>query len=366
MPTRPADNDTGVAEIAALPSAIAPPPSRKPTDESGRFNELSRQIKHDGLLDDCTGWYVRKVLINLGLLAGGLVALLLLGDSWWQLLVACWFGIVAVQFAFMFHESGHNAMFRSKAAAALVGYVSANLVNGVSFGWWVGHHSRHHSHPNHLTLDPDIGRRTAIFDIKQYDTRSRRGRFIVRHQHVLFFVLLTLESYKMQKNAVKQILGRKVRRPLLEGVLIVAHVAIYLAVVFLVLPPVLGVAFIVVQQAVAGLYFGLLFAPNHKGMVVRDDERERLDWLERQVLTSRNISPSPVIDWLYGGLNYQIEHHLYPAMPQPHLAAARRLTMAYCADKGISYHEVGIVASYREVAHFLHEVSAPTRRRRAA
>ncbi|WP_457030213.1 fatty acid desaturase family protein [Kitasatospora sp. P5_F3] len=329
---------------------------------SATFSELLKRVKAEGLLDFDPRYYVRRLVLNTAMILGGLVAFFELGDSWWQLLVAAWMGLCGAQSSFMWHDAGHKSMFRSKKAASIVGYFHANFVNGVSYGWWVNHHNRHHSHPNHLELDPDIGRRTAIFDIKQYATRRGVQRFIVRYQSVLFFVLLTLEGFKMQRTAVKAIAKGETKYPVLESALIALRAALYLGAVFVVLPPALGVAFILVQTAVLGVYFGMLFAPNHKGMDVRDGEEETLDWLERQVLTSRNINPSPLIDFLYGGLNYQVEHHLFPAMAQKHLARARELTMQYCAERGVPYREVGFWASYREVASFLHEVSAPVRR----
>ncbi|MEU1089950.1 fatty acid desaturase family protein [Streptomyces sp. NPDC005576] len=329
---------------------------------SATFAELLKRVKAEGLLDLAPRYYIGRLVLNTALLAAGLVAFFALGDSWWQLLVAVWMGLCGGQSAFMWHDAGHKAMFRNKGLASAVGYFHANFVNGVSYGWWVNHHNRHHSNPNHLDKDPDIGRRTAIFDLKQYESRRGAKRFIVRYQSTLFFVLLVLESLKMHKTAVIAIAGGQTKRPVLESALLLLRLGIYLTAVFAVLPPLMGVLFILVQQAALGVYFGLIFAPNHKGMDIRDGEEETLDWLERQVLTSRNIRPSLVIDFLYGGLNYQVEHHLFPAMPQKNLARARVLTRAYCEERHIPYHEVGFWASYREVASFLHTVSAPIRR----
>lgn len=329
---------------------------------SATFAELLGRVKAEGLLDLAPAYYFGRLALNTLLLLAGFAAFFILGNTWWQLLVALWMGLCGAQSAFMWHDAGHKAMFRNKKAASAVGYFHANFVNGVSYGWWVNHHNRHHSNPNHLDMDPDIGRRTAIFHIKQYATRHGFKRFVVRYQSVLFFVLLVLESLKMNKTAVKAILGGQTKKPVLESVIILLRAAIYLTAVFTVLSPLVAVMFIVVQQAALGVYFGMIFAPNHKGMEIRDGDEETLDWLERQVLTSRNIRPSLLVDFLYGGLNYQVEHHLFPAMPQKNLGRARELTREYCADRGVPYHEVGFFSSYREVASYLHKVSAPVRR----
>jgi fatty acid desaturase len=80
------------------------------------------------------------------------------------------------------------------------------------------------------------------------------------------------------------------------------------------------------------------------------------------VLTSRNVRGGRFTDILLGGLNYQIEHHLFPSMPSSSLRASQRLVRAYCAERDISYCEVSLVGSYRVVLRYLHEIGAPLRR----
>jgi hypothetical protein len=108
------------------------------------------------------------------------------------------------------------------------------------------------------------------------------------------------------------------------------------------------VAFLVVQQGLFGVYMGSSFAPNHKGMPVVGKD-EKVDFLRRQVLISRNIRGSLLTDLALGGLNYQIEHHLFPSMPRPSLRQAQAPVQAFCAQRGIPYSETGLLASYAQV-----------------
>ena len=101
-----------------------------------------------------------------------------------------------------------------------------------------------------------------------------------------------------------------------EPLLMALHFVVYLGVVFYLLSAWQGILFIVVHQMLFGLYISSVFAPNHKGMLVLD-KNSRLDFLQRQVLTSRNVKSNPFTDFWYGGLNYQIEHHLFLNMPTP-------------------------------------------------
>jgi len=110
-----------------------------------------------------------------------------------------------------------------------------------------------------------------------------------------------------------------------------------------------------VQLAVFGLYMGASFAPNHKGMPVLPKD-SKVDFLRRQVLTSRNIRGGWYMNIFMGGLNYQIEHHLFPSMPRPHLKRAREITKEYCQSKNILYTEANVLESYAIVIAYLNRV----------
>jgi fatty acid desaturase len=110
---------------------------------------------------------------------------------------------------------------------------------------------------------------------------------------------------------------------------------------------------------------GSVFAPNHKGMPILEKETE-LDFLHQQVLTARNVQGSPLADFWYGGLNYQIEHHLFPNMARNNLKKAQPIVRAFCQEMGIPYHQTGVWQSHKEILGFLHEVSAPLRQKKSA
>jgi fatty acid desaturase len=122
----------------------------------------------------------------------------------------------------------------------------------------------------------------------------------------------------------------------------------------------MAIAFLAVHQGLFGLYLGSLFAPNHKGMpILKGDDRP--DFLRRQVLTSRNVNGGRFTDIALGGLNHQIEHHLFPSMPSPNLRKARPLVRRYCEELGVDYLETGLIASYRQALTSLHRAGAPLR-----
>jgi fatty acid desaturase len=339
------------------------PTARPVLASTGRWREytqLSRQIKQAGLLERRRGWYVAKIGLNLALLAAGVAAFAALGDSWWQLAVAAYLAVVVTQLAFVGHDAGHRQLFRSRRANDLVGLVHANLLVGISFGWWVPKHNAHHSNPNHEDLDPDISITALAFTADQASAKRGLVRLVARHQGWLFFPLLLLEAAHLHLASVKAVLGGSGRANTVEGLLLVAHLAGYLTALVLVLSPAQALVFVAVQQGLFGLYLGCAFAPNHKGMATLT-QADELDFLRRQVLTSRNVAGSRLVDWLLGGLNYQIEHHLFPSMPRPNLRRAQPLIRRFCQDHDLPYTEASLVGSYAQALRHLHTVGAPLR-----
>jgi fatty acid desaturase len=88
---------------------------------------------------------------------------------------------------------------------------------------------------------------------------------------------------------------------------------------------------------------------------------QHLDFLRRQVLTSRDVRGNVLIDVAMGGLNYQIEHHLFPNMPSPNLRRAQPIIMDYCASIGVPFERTGMIDSYTRALRHLHRAGAPIR-----
>jgi len=340
-------------------------PVGSPRGRWSEYTQLSRQIKQAGLLDRRRGWYVVRVGLNLAMLAAGWVTFAVIGASWWQLATGAYLAVVFTQLAFVGHDAGHRQIFRSRRANDLVGLIHGNLLIGVSFDWWVAKHNRHHSNPNHEDLDPDISIIAVAFTADQANSRHGLVRMIACYQAWLFFPLLLLEAAHLHLASVKAILRGSGRANVVEGLLLVAHVAGYVTALVLVLSPAQAVVFVAVQQGVFGLYLGCSFAPNHKGMPTLTAADE-LDFVRRQVLTSRNVQGSRLVDFVLGGLNYQIEHHLFPNMPRPNLRHAQPLIRGFCQQHQIDYSEASLLGSYAEAVRHLHAVGASLRPAMAA
>jgi fatty acid desaturase len=326
------------------------------------FAVLSREIKAAGLLDRRYGNYLLRIGVTLAAFAAAWLAFVRLGDSWSQLIVAAGLGLLFTQLAFLGHDGGHQQIWRSRAANDRFGVVVGNLLVGLSYGWWIDKHNRHHSHPNHEGYDPDIGEGVLAFTTEQVAARHKGvGRFIARNQAALFFPLLLLEGLNLHVASARFLAsGPAARHRRLERWLLGGHVVAYVAALLIVLTPAQALAFAAVHQAVFGLYMGCAFAPNHKGMPIAPPGC-KIDFLRRQVLTSRNVRGGWFTDLLLGGLNYQVEHHLFPNMPRANLRPAQRIVQRYCTINQITYTQTSMLGSYGIVLRHLHRLGAPLR-----
>jgi len=324
------------------------------------FALLAGEVRSAGLLDRRRGFYATRMAINVLLLGAGGLAFALLGDSWWQLLNAAFLAIVFTQFAFIGHDAGHHQIYTSRRSNSVVGYAHG-AVTGISFRWWVAKHNLHHANPNHEGDDPDLDIAALAFSRKQSENKTGVYRWVTKYQGFLFFPLLLVEAVMLRIASVDAVLRREVKRPVMEAVLLVVPLAGFLTALFTVLSPGLAVLFIVVHQGLMGVYLGSCFAPNHKGMPILTRE-EKVDHLRKQVLTSRNVSGGRWVDVLLGGLNYQIEHHLFPHMPRVNLRRAQPVVQSFCERHGVPYMQAGLFASYAMVLRHLHDAGAALRR----
>ncbi len=323
---------------------------RPPSD----YGQLLAQVHRTGLLDRSPVRYVPR-LVTLGVMAvAGLAGFLRLGDSWWQLALAAYVGVLLAQLGFLGHDAGHQQIFRGRRWNDRLGLVLSNLGVGLSYGWWVDKHNRHHQHPNEVGRDPDVERNVLAWTEQQ--ARAQRGplRVIARHQAAFFFPLLLLEGWNLHVGSIRTLLGGK-RGSRLEGALLSIHTVGGLALLLVVLSPLKALAFLVVAQSMFGLYLGSTFAPNHKGMPIIDGTA-RPDFFRRQVLTARNLTGGRFVAAMFGGLNYQIEHHLFPSMPSRNLRRCRPLVRAFCQAHDVPYTETSVLDSYRRSLHYLRSV----------
>jgi len=283
-------------------------------------------------------------------------------------------GLFFQQCGWLCHEVLHHQVFANRSVGRAVGYFWGNIAQGFSVAWWTNKHNTHHAVPNvHATGadaqngDPDIDTMPFLAWSKTMLKLATSGfsHFMVSHQHLFYFPLLAFARFSWLQQSVAYVAnlddtaGRKIKgteelKPVanekLELFLLGLHYTWYFAIIAQ-LPSIAEMLlFFVASNVACGLMLALVFGLGHNGMAVYDAAR-RPDYWKLQVTTTRNIKQDPLglVHWFCGGLDYQVEHHLFPTIPRHNLRKTRELCQEFCAKNGVTYHETDFFTGTKEV-----------------
>jgi fatty acid desaturase len=329
------------------------------------FNQILSQVRDAGLLSKKPSFYIIRLIVLTIAAAGfwtlsGFLSILTEQNKLWLIaafVLVAGLGVLSAQYGFIAHEASHRQVFRNNKANDWTGLLLANLFAGLSYGFWLRKHNKHHQRPNQIGEDPDIAIRVLSFTTESKESKRGIERWFSDRQGYLFPLLLLFTGFDLLVDSFAGLVrkDRKLSIRLLEfSLMMVRQLTPY--VVFAVLfGPIWGLALWFVMMMAFGFFMGAAFAPNHKGMPLVPKEA-KLDFFSRQVLTSRNIRGSWLKDNLMGGLNYQVEHHLFPSMARPNLRKAHEIVVEYCRKHEVTLVEMNLLASYVAIMKHLNKV----------
>jgi fatty acid desaturase len=333
----------------------------KEKEQKASFRELKKLVTEQNLFQKQPKFYTWKIGSTFLLLAMGIAFFVMVNNFWLRMIDSIYLALVLVQAGLIMHDADHQQIFFSQIKNKVVGFIAGNMVIGLSSRLWTYRHDLHHQSPNIDGLDPDIEIPLLAFTHEQAIAKKGLAHFVTKYQAFLWFPLLAFQAFRMRISYIVGILqdqSKSLAYRLCEASTIVLNVVLYVGLVFFFLEWWQALFFIFIHQAFTGIYMASVFATNHKAMPILS---KKLDFLHTQVITARNVVPSPITDFLMGGLNYQIEHHLFPYMPRNNLGKARKIVKKYCQDHEIPYVETGYFTSYKEILQHLHKVGAVLR-----
>lgn len=327
------------------------------------YSEIMARVRAEGLLTKIPQFYIRRFAFFSAVALAVWTSIWLVSLSGNPLVLGLAVplmilqGMIASQFAFIGHEAAHRQIFNSNKLNDAAGMVIANLFAGLSYGFWMKKHNQHHVTPNQIGKDPDIAIRVLAFTTEAVEAKKQPEKILTKNQGWLFPILLLFTGFDLLLDSFVSLFKSKrpVKVRLLEFAMMIVRQGAPIAIAMILFGPIYGGILWILFMFAFGFTMGGSFAPNHKGMplVPRDS---KIGFFERQVLTSRNIKPSWLKDNLMGGLNYQIEHHLFPSMSRPSLKRTREIVREYCLEKGVTYTEMGLFQSYGVVISYLNKV----------
>ena len=367
---------------------------QKQLDFEKGYRDLRVQMIKAGMFKSNKGFYLYKCLFNLSMWATA-VAMVVYSDSVpVHIASSLLLGLFWQQCGWLSHDFLHHQVFQNRLFGDMVGLFWGNLMQGFSVSWWKNKHNGHHAVTNlHSTSpesqdgDPDIDTMPLLAwsleqaqSLRELEKDGKDTGFVklaIKFQAFTYFPILLLariswlnESFKAalglgaaSENAKEEFKRKGLAYPIAEPVLLLCFHAWNLALCckFGEWSFAYSAMYWMIATCSSGLFLALVFGLGHNGMATYEAEK-RPDFWNLQVTTTRNITgghgmPQFFVDWFCGGLQYQVEHHLFPMMPRHNLAKCHKLVDSFCKKWGVSYHEADMIDGNMEVLKHLSTVS---------
>jgi linoleoyl-CoA desaturase len=294
-------------------------------------------------------WY--KSALILAWFAVSYVGLMFWASTWWQvvpLTVSLALATAGIGFNIQ-HDGSHGSFSRRKLINRMTAF-SLNLIGGSSYFWNFKHNVIHHHYTNIEGVDADIESEPFL-----RLAPGQRRRWYHRFQHLYVWGLLIFFPPKWNfvddfRNLIEGRIGtRRIPRPRgMELVLFFGSKAVYFTLA-LVLPLMLHhwlnvllvwAGFSLVLDITLATVFQLAHCVQEADFceIPSDDQRMPRCWVEHQLGTTVDFAPrSGSLAWYLGGLNFQIEHHLFPRISHVHYPALAPIVREVCREQGAPY-----------------------------
>jgi fatty acid desaturase len=324
------------------------------------YAKLRKELECEGLLNNTPAYYSVTILVNLVLLISMFVVLIFIHKWYMVILMALPISFICVQFAYLGHDAGHWAISRKKIVNNLVGYFCHSLILGGSFNYWKYKHNAHHANPNHEELDPDL--QQDPFSFYKGKTVQKKGfrRLLTRYQSFLLPLVFFFVMFLMRYDSMSY-MWRNKRESLIDFLLMIANFLLFIGLAAYFIGIIKAIVLYIMIYMLIGFYMGMAFTPNHVGMKTFDDA-ESTSYFTQQVLSSRNIKGGKLLTIILGGLNYQIEHHLFPQVSRKNLPGMKQIIKEFCNKTGISYTDDTLSKAWKDIFVYLNEVGKHDRK----
>jgi len=309
-------------------------------------------------------WYTYKISTTWAFFVLAFV-LLIYFDLWF--LASLSLGVFYQQAGWLGHDFCHHQVFKNRELNNFFAYMTGNFGSGYSVNWWKDRHNTHHAITNVIDSDPDIDNLPLFsWTVKELDrvVEFPMVGYFIPYQHYYFPIftpflklIWCLQSVfwlndKTTQNKSYEKSGNY------ERITLVLHWAVVLIFLYYVPYSYKLLAFFI-SEGIGGAGIALVVFMNHYACEKLHDEefKKEHSFVSLQLFTTKNMNPGVIIDWICGGLNYQIEHHLYPTMPRHNLSKIRPRVMEFCKKQNLPYQTDDFLTCFLAVESQLKEVA---------
>ena len=319
------------------------------------YGKLRQELASKGIFDRSYGYYTFLILFDFSGFIISAYLLIILNSIPLLILTGIVFSFFTVQISGILHDAGHRTIFNSSLFNDITGYI-CGIVLAMGYSGWKSKHNLHHSHPNQEEEDPDLNIPLLSFTQQRLANKKGLAYILRRYQAYLYYPMGSLVCFSVRIASIKFLIRNFEVKNLWEMILLVISFSIWFVFpfIFFSLPKSL-IIFLVVNLS-TGFYLLNVFAPNHKGMPQYAKD-VKVSFMEQQIMTSRNIYGNFFTDIVYMGLNYQIEHHLFPNTARNKLKLITPYVLDICKKRRIEFTQATIVESNKIILRELNQVA---------
>ena len=310
------------------------------TSYSDIFDELKEEVRAAGLLKRVP----IRGSIEMAAVIISLVAAFATIALWNPFLLGLFMTLVFTRAVFVSHDILHRQYFKDKTLSFRLSYPFAALILSNSSSWWdFKHNVNHHTWCNVVEKDEDIRALDGAFT--PYNRGSKR--FIKRYKYIIFWGAMFFMYPAFIAKSYSFVIRKKLYGELF---LMLLYWPLIWGYVFYMLPFTDALIVMLTLNFTLSPWLAFGFITNHLGCEVFDyEEGKKLSWMELQMRSSRSLKGGRFVHWFYGGLNTQIEHHLFPKAPRFNLLKVQQMTREFAKRHNIPYFETSPIEAYVQI-----------------
>ena len=312
------------------------------------FEALRLKAEAEGLFQPRRAWFYRRAALILGLIACG--AVLVIASPWLWPLSAIAIAVAWQQCGWLSHDFLHHSVFQRRAVGDGVGAIFGGVVLGFSADWWKRKHNAPHALPHVMGADEDIDTMPLLaFSEAHLEESLGLARRLVKLQPLTALPIVAFARLNwLVQSALWALHSKNVPRRALEVVSLLVHHAWFITLAARL--PAWGqrIGFVAIAELASGLMTGAVFLVGHNARPMLT-HAEAPGFCALQCNTTQNIRAPFGTRWFFGGLDRQVEHHLFPTMPRHNHARVAPDVRALCEAHGLAYVERGFFRSLGDV-----------------
>ncbi|KAK6162257.1 hypothetical protein DH2020_002098 [Rehmannia glutinosa] len=286
------------------------------------------------------------------------------------MLVACFYGVLCcdsflihmlsggilgftwMQVAYLGHDSGHYQIMTTRGFNKVAQILAGNCLTGISIAWWKWTHNAHHIACNSLDYDPDLQHLPMLaVSSKLFQSLTSRfygreltfdpvSRFFVSYQHLTFYPVMCVARVNLYLQTFLLLFSKRKVPDRVLNILGILVFWTWFPILVSFLPNwTERVLFVLASFCVTSIQH-VQFCLNHFAANVYVGAPKGNDWFEKQTSGTIDISCSSWMDWFFGGLQFQLEHHLFPRLPRCQLRNVSPLVQELCKKHNLPYRSL--------------------------